>query len=1046
MPIGTEVIFDQPQNFPFLPEIEIQQLNIKVELGYLNIQPRNSFVQNFINQAVNNPFHPSPGGSQGESFVNNSNLKSYKSANLKTVVNGVIPSHMETTGAPYSTFIEGSITAQSDHPYYDMIIAPETETGYQFQSKANFSINQPLIQQNFYGQVDTVSVRQFNKLGIPFIPSTTKTSDAIAQLKNDDLINVGTTYNIWKIDNINKEQFNLVEFLGYVPKSGTQSKNLQPYAQTWPFTDASQIQVYASNSQVSLTRKYPISKDYAHNENAKYIIFNADDSSTLQVKDVGLSNPASVGFSIVFNSISVSNTNPIGSSDNTVLTEPRMIISWGSLNDPNKYTDKNKISLYTLEISPNRPPRIYFNVNSQEIINKNIDPNHNFVELNNLKQILSAQRNSGAKTPNDYKIFVYYSGPYLYIGNDQDPSTWQTVKSQTLQVKNGEQFNSIEMAHFLDESANINIFAQFMNFTYMYGPPLFSPHDDQNLPGLTYDKDGSANTYNLVKGQNMVADGDVIPSESDINNFITSNQARTFESVNSNNFMGGASSYIDSRAVNPKFSCTVQTPAISGNSLEFDYNKVVKYKLTLPQDLGGHVYSKFFAQNKFKEPKISASYVTYLTDQFEDGTVESILTQAVSSNESFSISQSVDKNSLTSLTSKLNIVFNNLNRSDSGNKILQFMRQNVAVIKVSAGYGKDLHTYFEGMISDIDIKEKLDITSISVKADDLMFKLFKDTSTCIVSRNRMVFPGMYYKDIINSIVELTELNNHFKYDLSDNLYNYISKTNIPRKADTILKIDLASLTVSPYSGEENYLKVIDTICGLSVQNNDPTTKIKNFDIPILYWYAGDDVDGVVMSSRKQPKDKDKFYMRKSTITQELIENISNLHGYMLLDNPFSSNSNTENLQAVGLYRFTDIDGAFKSVYVKNPIAFSISSSPIDTVGYVGYNRILIFDNPNADPGPNIFLNSSLMSDEKMARDFVNRWMQAVYENVYENIEISSIVTKPLKSHGYFVICVESDDIEIPEQYLYDSVTYTFDLNSNIIIANVSGAKKAIANF
>jgi hypothetical protein len=78
-------------------------------------------------------------------------------------------------------------------------------------------------------------------------------------------------------------------------------------------------------------------------------------------------------------------------------------------------------------------------------------------------------------------------------------------------------------------------------------------------------------------------------------------------------------------------------------------------------------------------------------------------------------------------------------------------------------------------------------------------------------------------------------------------------------------------------------------------------------------------------------------------------------------------------------------------------------------------------------------------------DLVKKWMIAAYQTVYENISLTSLVTKPLHEHGFFTICVESDEIEIPEQYLYDSIEYHFNLNENVIYAQITGSKKPITN-
>lgn len=1053
MAIGNEIQDVNADNFPFLPINDSQQLNIRVELGYFKIPRNNRSIQDFASQSSTSLFYPAPGDKRGESFVNNSILRRLKSSGLKKVVNGFMPTHMDTTGAPYCTFIEGSITTKAEtHPYYDLIKAPPGESNYEFQSTAPFSIKEPLILQQNYASVNNATSKQFNKLGVPFIPSTTKTSTAV---KDSDLKPL-TTYNIWTVDNINKKQFNLVENLGFVPKSGTQASNLQPYAQTWPFTDAAQIQVYASNSQVSLTRKYPISKDYAHDEKCKYLIF---DESQIKKTDVGLSNKkpvdpndklsfGAVGFTIKFTQVVVSNTIPTGASNEAVLTEPRMIISWGALNEPNKYTDKNKISLYTLEISPNRPPRLYFNIGGEEIKNKNVDPNHNFIELASLKQIVSSDRNSGAKTHNSYELYVYYTGEYLKIGNSNSPDTWEIIKSQTLQITNGNSYVTRECSHYLNSESKINILAQYMNFSFMYGPPIFDPHDDQNLTGLT--GEDLANSLNYVRNQSYTSLDASTFNKTDIQknivDFVSDNSIRTFQKADEETpqkTVGGASVYIDSRCTQNNIDCSVSLSRNDGQHSE--YSNLLSYKVTLPQNLGGSVYSKFFEKLIPNEPRITESYIEYFTDVFEDGSVESILTQAVS--EAFTVTKSVDNATLTKLSSSLKISFINLNRSDSGNTILQFMRKNVSAIRISAGYGEDVKVFFEGMITGCNVTEHLSESVIKVEAEDLITKLFVDADTSIVSKNYMKFPGMKFYDTINTLVEYTELKNHFEYSLSSQLLHYVKTNGLPRIPDSALFPALSSLEVKAYQTEANYFALLSKIATLCLQVNDPlnpTLRQQNFDIPIFYWKSTDTTNGIVMSSRKRQIDKDKFYIRKASISKLLTDNIKNIHGYITDSAGFESNSSSNNLQALGLLRYTGIDGSTHSIYEKNPNAFgTVDINATD--GYIGYDRVTIFDKPGADLGPNVLIPTILLPNEKQARTILHNYMLAFYETVYENIQISALVTAPLKEWGFFTVCVESDDIEIPEEYLYDSVTYRFDITENLIKVDISGAKKAITN-
>lgn len=1055
MAIGTQITINQNSNFTYLPKDDPGQLKLKVELGYLKIEPRNAWVQNSVNEFVNNPFYESPGGKKGETFANDY-LKNFKSMNLKAVANGIMPSPLDPGGAPFCTFVEGSITHSTPHPYYDLITAPKDEIVSSFDSQANFSINTPLITTNFFNSVNNLVTEDFNKLGSPFIPSTTKTSTAVASAN----ISPGTTYNIWSINNLGtspSQNYNLVEFLGYDPKSGTQAANLQPYAQTWPFTDAAQIQVYSSNAQVELRRKYPMARDYAHNDGTKYLLYNSSGGSgQLDVNPVGLKN-AAVGFTLVFSSVVTQSTIPVAASTNTVLTEPRLIVSWGALDDPNSHTAKNYISLYTLELSPNRNPRLYFNISSEQVKNLNNSPNFNSIELKAVKQINASDRNSGAKTPNDYKLYVFYSGPYLYIGSDPDPETWQPIAYQSLQVQNSPSSNQINLYHYLDHDSQISINAQFMNFSFMYGPPLFNPHDDQNLPS-NQNNPILANTLNQVKGISILGTKDHPPAISDFQTFMSENYAYTFDAMNdasrSSTFTGGASAYPDARSSNPVFDFHVNPiQSYVPGQITQDTRSFLNYKMTFPHDLGGHVYNKCFAsQAPEHDPLITESYVNYLSDVLNGLNVETILTQAVDVADGFQITKKVDSDLMALFSELRGLTFTNLNRSNEGRTILNFMRLNVAVIRISSGYGKNLNVFFEGAITDIQANERLDSTKITVKAEDLMNHLYKNPNTSILSRNLMMFPGMYYDKIIKNLVYFTELNNHFQYDLIDptdnkngQLLSNLKNRFLPKKADTFLKKSLATLMVSPYTPGQHY-EVLKNICQLGIQ----TTK-NEFDVPIIYWFADEHVDGIIMSSRKLNKDRDLLFLRKSSLNIDLVSDINQIHGYVN-KNGFDSVSNSDNLNAVGIYRFTDINGKPNEVIYQNTNWNVLSPvSPIYSSGYIGYNRTLMFDKMSGSQEGSVYLNSMVLPDYKHAYEFVSTWMGGAYGTVYENITLSALVTKPLKEHGFFNICVESDSdlnsinyVQLGDDYMYQTITYNFNLNENIIEASISGSKKSIA--
>ena len=234
-----------------------------------------------------------------------------------------------------------------------------------------------------------------------------------------------------------------------------------------------------------------------------------------------------------------------------------------------------------------------------------------------------------------------------------------------------------------------------------YGPPLFDPHDDQNIPAFTND---TPNTLNYVGGYTYSAanpsDTNNAPQANDIINQILNNSVTTFDTVENNDgLISSPSAYHDIRSSIGQPNALVHydvnvTPLTSLTNQQYGY----LFKVTMPQDLGGHVFNKFFRPPPIDDagnaipPVLDQSYTKYDLN-FKDSSsealsVSSILSQSVSS---MSIFKEIDQDKQTSIKSTLNITLTNLNRSDEGFKILQFMRQNVAVLKYLQGMVKCIH-------------------------------------------------------------------------------------------------------------------------------------------------------------------------------------------------------------------------------------------------------------------------------------------------------------------------------------------------------------------
>ena len=1122
MEIGTEIQQEDYSNFDFLKNDKFKQsqLNIRVEVGYLNIPSRAGFTAAYVENFSQSQFTPPAGGKQGQSFIDNQILNPNKSNTLISTVNGIANQHFEVTGAPYCTFVEGTLEANSVHPYYNLIKGPSNAPFYEASSTLSYAQNNPAILTQFFQQNYSAESLVFNKVGSPFIPSTTKTSNAVQQKLTDGKIKPLTSYNIWEVENLggidfrdpkqkeNKTQyFSFQQYLGFLPKPGATLDKVQPYAQTVSFSDTAEIQVFASNSQVSLKRYYPISKDYAHEKDAKYLIYDSASGDTPELKDeltkldqeFYIPDPKrpnnkkpvpGVGFVLKFSSVVLNNIPPTSAENNpTVLAVPQILVSWGKVNatkeDLNQATGDGIILKYTLKLTANAQPTVYFNITDRELTNDVVGPNAKSVVLSNIKGINTEDGNTGSKSPNNFQIFVYYSGPYMQVGNSTNPGEWQTIAAPSFIPENyqgGVSQPEKKLRHMLDENSEIRIQAQFINFTFAYGPPLFSAYDPNNINKFT---SNLPNTLNFISGPIPSAIPNQQEEPSLFNGFVANsslkqlsvpeiilnNSIKTFQSaedfdvnvsenkISLQNTEINSPIFVDARA-NITYS-------------DFEYSLTAsdtKFKLTFPKNAGGITFNNFMPTIA-PEPNIKEYYSFYdLKLQNTTDTPSEILSNAVTS---LSIQKNIDPESNSRIVSNLDLNLINLNKSENGLKVLQFMRQNITVIRVSAGY-ETPYTFFEGMIETITVTEGLSETKIKITAKDLLQKLFIDDETSLVSSVMMKFNGMRYNKAINQMVYFSELHNHFKYALGDPLdkegqtlayaLNFNPLYRLPRVDISMLNTQLASLQVAAYDSKTNtYYNLLKYIKNLSIQiGTKPGENNIRFDVPIYYWYtngSGEDQtfqgtqevvrgNGVVMSSRTLEKDKDIFYLSKKNISEAMTTKISSLHGMLFGTDAFESSSNSLNLFKQGRYRFVNGQGKFNNIIVNNDKdTLAKSRLPLidDVESYVGYEKIVFFDK-----APQEFLETQLPSSVLPKNEYAEYWVRRIFNSsftdVYETIKLNVFVTKPLKEWGCFRVAFEEENgslVEMPDRYLYQSVNYNFDINKNIITASIDASRKPL---
>jgi hypothetical protein len=1122
----TPPSFSKEKYFPNVKIDKARELKIKVELGYIYIPPTENILSINSFLLTNNQIQPPPGGKQQETLINNQRLRKNKSDSLSQVVNGVMPKPLDIYGAPYSTFLAGTIQGGTPHPLFNLLQAPVEED---FKEGPNPFLEGTAVQQNFEQQVNDSNVNfqieNVNSVGKPQIPSTTKTSKSLQDLGLEPL----TTYNIWAIEGSELESFNesfdFQPYIGYTPKEGSSLANLAPYAQTIPDPNTPFIKCFASNGRISLKRKYALIDDLTFDKKCNFVIYNTVDpqqtDQRLAAQPVGFNieekDKVPVGFCFKFKA-TLADVLPQETGDKTTLTDPKIIVSWGDLNfngqnqpytgyaGGQEFYDSTQyaISLYSLVIDTNGA-QLFINCTRDQVVTNTAKDR--IIGLSNFPDLRKVAQNKNTKSPAEFELYVYFSGPFMKIGTQNDPGSWSDIGPQ--------KFNNSIFNHQLPKKSEIQITAQYMNLDFTFGPPLFSPYDPDNNKFNTKEN-STTNTLNYVQDSTQI----IAPVENnkingdfdDVNQFQQKLQSNVKEYISkyvapTGNYAnkvpregsdevpyGSASIFTDARVdtssnefkdgilVNLNLT-QIKTDLDPTGKLFRKYN--VDTKVTFPKTLAGHVYNFNLSEESLNLPKISSSVTRYdLTVGLEKKSPSIFLSNSL---KSVSVEKNIESNPGVLLKGDATFVFQNLNRSKEGNEILFFMRNNVSVLKLSAGYDeKNLEVFFEGVVEKLDVTEKIAETEITVLCKDLMHHLFDDKLTCITANNTVYFLGMEFFEVLKWIGNKTIFNKHFELDLGVDIFNKLISSK--QRKDPTLRFSPVSFSfvqikdpmVKKYSSTQTYFQVLKFITGLLQQSEE-------IDLPVLYWHSGNKkatspqsgvfsvpgiinnpstqenkfVNGVKLSSRngkvlndseeKIEKDEDKIFLRKKDYLTDnqnnSVQDIQYLHGLINSDDGtiFKSSNDVDQLMGIGIYRgLSAIDQVPFQVYLENKDTYSILLSEEKNISkiknYIGYPRTIDFGDETG--GNSQALKKHLVANEEQANIFIKSIFDAFFLEVYESVSVKVFVTKPLKEYGHFRIFFENEDEPIVDEiYFYSKVSYIFDIQNNLIMANINGAKK-----
>jgi hypothetical protein len=105
----------------------------------------------------------------------------------------------------------------------------------------------------------------------------------------------------------------------------------------------------------------------------------------------------------------------------------------------------------------------------------------------------------------------------------------------------------------------------------------------------------------------------------------------------------------------------------------------------------------------------------------------------------------------------------------------------------------------------------------------------------------------------------------------------------------------------------------------------------------------------------------------------------------------------------------------------------------EVLGYVGFNK----DDYYNDQQPP---NSGLIQSQILGKQIFDA-NENVARRTFQSLSVNVYVTKPLKSYGKFKIKSFAGGVEFDttEEYIYSSVSYSIDVDKNLITARVEGS-------
>jgi hypothetical protein len=386
--------------------------------------------------------------------------------------------------------------------------------------------------------------------------------------------------------------------------------------------------------------------------------------------------------------------------------------------------------------------------------------------------------------------------------------------------------------------------------------------------------------------------------------------------------------------------------------------------------------------------------------------------------QSWTVRCSTQNSNKSRIRKSATVVLVNMDQNPISKNIIDLIENNLIIINLSAGYGSELHTYFQGFITNTTYTRTGSQSTLTLTCEDIA----SYTLDNIYFEQNMLIAGMRHDLAIDAMITCAGFWDYFQRNNAN-----ISGLGLRLNSNSVNNQELIKINITD--------KVGDKINTLLERLNDPA------GLPTFRW--AEDY-GFVLESRNNNSDTDLkftgFDLDGFTLTanSNLPGNDANLsyvpdwHG--LLTNQFTTTTDMKTLSA-GVKTFGSAITGFLAAEAYEPfdtyIDGFISQVPDIVNGrthYIGFRKYLVAS-----------LQKFIVPDYEVLQWLHTNYIKLAKQPI-STINFECYVTRPLNFHGRFKIAIlNNNNSDYTDWYIYDNLTYNFNKGENIITADISGA-------